>query len=629
MAYLDSLYETNFLEYASYVIKDRAIPHIDDGLKPVQRRILHTLFELEDGKFHKVANVVGQCMRYHPHGDSSIYSALVLLANKDICIEKQGNFGNILTGDMASAARYIECRLSPLAKEVLFNPELTEYAPSYDGRNTEPLVFPAKIPVLLAHGAEGIAVGMATRILPHNLIELLRAQVDHLQDREFHLYPDFATGGMADVSEYADGNGKVRVRARLDCSDPKRIVIREIPYGTNTENLIASIEDAARKNKVKISSIRDFTASQAEIEVKLPRGVYTEEVVDALYAFTDCETSISVSMMVIDEDGRPRLKRAAEILTHNVDRLVDILKLELSNEDRHLADRLHALTLEQIFIRNRIYRQIEKEKTKEKVSSAVRDGLEPFADQIGRALTVEDVDTLLRIPIRRISLYDMDKAKGEMAEIADRRLLIAAHLESIIPYAIAFLEDLIARYEQQFPRRTEIVGFDRVDVREAAKRDLKLRYDRKSGYLGYGVNGSALFDVSHYDRILVIRKEGSYSVIDVPDKLFVGKGMLHCGFVDEETVFSVLYRDAAGCGYVKRCCIHKFILNKAYELVPESCKVLKLTTSDARMFVLEYKPKPRQRILREEFAIADFPVRGTKAGGIRLSTRELKSATVE
>ena len=628
MAYLDSLYETNFIEYASYVIKDRAIPHIDDGLKPVQRRILHTLFELEDGKFHKVANVVGQCMKYHPHGDASIYSALVVLANKNIFVEKQGNFGNILTGDIAAAARYIECRLSPLAKEVLFNPELTEYAPSYDGRNTEPLVFPAKIPVLLAHGAEGIAVGMATRILPHNLIELLRAQVEHLKESEFQLHPDFATGGMADVSEYAEGNGKVRVRARLDCSDPKRIVIREIPYGTTTENLIASIEDAARKNKVKISSIRDFTASLVEIEVKLPRGVYTEEVVDALYAFTDCETSISVSMMVIDEDGKPRVKTVAEILTHNADRLVDILKVELSNEDHHLANRLHALTLEQIFIQNRIYRGIEKQKTKENIFNAVRDGLAPFVDKIGRDVTDEDIDVLLRIPIRRISLYDMEKAKKEMAEIEKRRSLISQDLANIIPYTIAFLEDLIERYQDQFPRRTEIVGFEKVDVRTAAKRDLKLRYDRKSGYLGHEVNGAALFDVSPYDRILVIRKEGDYSVVDVPDKLFVGKNMLHCGFVDEETIFNLVYRDAAGRGYLKRCCIQKFILNKTYELVPEGCKGLKLSTGDEGRIVLDYKPKPRLRILREEFAIADYPVRRSKAGGIRLSTRELKTASL-
>lgn len=623
MPYLDTLYQSNFIEYASYVVKDRAIPHIDDGLKPVQRRILHALFEMDDGKFHKVANVVGQAMKYHPHGDAAICGALVILANKNMFIERQGNFGNIYTGDMASAARYIECRLTPLAREVLYNPELTQYLDSYDGRNEEPLVFPAKIPVLLAQGAEGIAVGMATRILPHNLVELLQAQVAYLEDEPFQLYPDFPTGGQVDVSEYDDGNGKVRVRARLDSRESKRIVIREIPYGTTTESLIASIEEAARKNKVKISSIYDYTAEEVEIELKLARGVYAGEVIDALYAFTDCEVSISTSMMLIDAD-KPDIRSVTSVLQHNVDRLVDILKVELQNEARRLQDKLHAKTLEQIFIANRIYKAIEEVSDAPGIPVVVLEGLEPFAAEIGREVTRGDVDALLTIPIRRISLYDLGKAEKEMQEIRKRLREIETTLAAIIPYTIAFLERLVEKYGSEFPRKTEVVSFAKVDVREAANRELELRYDRKTGYLGCEVEGRVLFEVSQYDRVLVIRKDGTYSVTDAPGRLFVGKELLHCGFIDKDLVFTVLFKEKNGYTFIKRCRIDKFILNRTYGLVPEDCKVLKLTTRLDRKVVLDYKPKPRLRVLRQEFSIADYPVRGLRAGGIRISTRELK-----
>ena len=627
MAYLDSLYKTNFVEYASYVIKDRAIPHLDDGLKPVQRRILHTLFELDDGKFHKVANAVGQCMRFHPHGDASIYSALVVLANKDLFIERQGNFGNIYTGDTASAARYIECRLSALAREVMFDPNITEFVDSYDGRNREPVVLPAKVPALLALGAEGIAVGMSTRIMPHNLIELMEAQVAYMRDEPIHVVPDFPTGGLIDVSGYDDGNGKVLVRAKLDTSDPKRILIREIPYTTTTESLISSIEEAARKSRVKVTAIQDFTASEVEIELKLARGVYAEEVVDSLYAFTDCEVSISCNLLVIDGD-RPRVMNVTEVLQHNLDRLVDILKAELSFERHELENKLHAKTLEQIFIEKRIYKQIEEQKTAAAVTAAVSDGLQPFIKKIGREVTADDVDTLLRIPIRRISLYDIERARKEAREIKSRLKQIAHDVENIVEFSISYLEILIDKYRDQYPRRSEIAGIERVEARDAAKRDMKLTYDRMSGYLGYQVDGPGLFDVSLFDRILAIRKDGSYSVIDAPDKLFVGKGMMHCSFPDKELVFTAIYKDDAGYGYIKRCRIDKFILNRTYELVPEGTTLLKLTTAESGTISIDYKPKPRVRILAEEFEIADYAIRGLRAGGIRLAARELKSCTV-
>ena len=414
MAYVKKLFDDNFLFYASYVIKDRAIPDLEDGLKPVQRRILHTLFEADDGKFHKVANIVGSCMKYHPHGDASIYSALVVLANKELFIDRQGNFGNLYTGDEASAARYIECRATPLAKEIFHNPKITEYADSYDGRNREPVVFPAKIPAALVLGADGIAVGMSTKILPHNPVEVLQAEIDCLRGRSFRLYPDFPTGGLADVGEYEDGAGRVRVRAKLDTSDPKRIVIRELPFGSTTESLIASVETAAKSGRLKIASISDFTTETVEIEIKLARGVYSQETVDALYAFTECEQAVSCNLLLI-KDGHPTLMTVTEVIRHHAKRLVGILKAELELEARELADEIHARTLERIFIEERVYKAIEKMRTQESVQKAVIDGLKPFASEIRREVTVEDVERLLKIPIRRISLYDIERAKAEMA----------------------------------------------------------------------------------------------------------------------------------------------------------------------------------------------------------------------
>lgn len=629
MAYVNKLFNTNFLEYASYVIKDRAIPHINDGLKPVQRRILHSLNEVDDGKFHKVANVVGHSMRYHPHGDASIGAALVYLANKELFIDKQGNFGNILTGDDASAARYIECRLSPLAREVLFNPEITEYEPSYDGRNREPVTLPAKVPVLLAQGAEGIAVGMSTRILPHNMIELLEAQIAYLNDEQHLVFPDFLCGGLADVSEYRDGNGKILVRAKLDLKDPKRIVIREVPFGTTTQSLIASIEDASRKNKLKIAGISDFTAEEVEIEVRLARGVHARDTVDALYAFTECESSVAVNCVVIVED-KPRVMTVSEVIRYNAERLVETLKAELKLQQGKLTDKLHAKTLEQIFIENRIYKRIEEKTTAEAVVKAVRDGFKPFKSRIKRDVTREDIETLLKIPIRRISAYDINRAQEEMREIKLRLKQIKDHLADIRGYTRGFLEDLVNRYRDHYPRRTELVSFEQVDVKEAAQRNMKLRYDKETGYLGYEVNGNVLFDVSAYDRILVIRKSGAYSVIDVPDKMFVDKGMLYCGFADKETtantVFSVVYKTPKGVPYLKRCKIERFILNRGYSIVPEGCTPVKLTTDSSQNLIVEYKPKPRVRVLQEEFFVDEFLVKGVKAAGVRLANRELKSA---
>ena len=631
MAYVDTLFNENFLEYASYVIKDRAIPHLDDGLKPVQRRILHSLFFMDDGKFHKVANVVGHCMQYHPHGDASIYSALVVLANKELFIDKQGNFGNVLTGDEASAARYIECRVTPLAKRVLYRPEITEYEDSYDGRRKEPVVFPAKFPVLLVLGAEGIAVGMSTKILPHNFGEVCEAVQHALRGEQFEIYPDFPGGGFVDVSGYEDGRGKVLVRARLDTSDPKRIVIREVPFGSTTDSLIASIESAARKNKVKIAGINDFTAETVEIEIKLPRGVYTEELVDALYAFTECENSISVNLLVI-KDGKPVTMTVSEVIQYHAKQLIAILTTELEFERGQLLDRLHARTLERIFVEERIYKRIEEQTTAEDVVGAVLEGFVPFAGEIRRRVTEEDVERLLKIPIRRISRYDIQKARREIEEIQARLKEIKHHLANIVDYAIDYLGELVSEYQSAYERKTTIGSFEKVDVREAAVRNLSLRYDKKTGYLGYGINsGKELFKVSAYDRVLVVRHSGVYSVIDAPEKLFVDKGMLSCGLSDKEIlgakVFNIIYKDKkSGIPYMKRTRIEQYILDRSYEIVPDGCSVIALTTREDVTAVVKYKKKPMIRVLEEEFDVNAFLIKGVKAGGVRLANREVSSA---
>ncbi len=624
MPYVDKLYEQNYLEYASYVIKDRAIPDVDDGLKPVQRRILHSLAEVDDGKFHKVANVVGNTMKYHPHGDQSIVGALIVLAQKDYLIEKQGNFGNIFTGDEASAARYIECRLTDLARDVLFNKSITEYIDTYDSRNKEPVVFPAKVPLLLILGTEGIAVGMSTKILPHNFVEVLEAQIAHLKGKTFTLYPDFPTGGQIDVSEYNDGNGKILVRAVLDDKDPKRIVIRELPFGYTSETLITSIEDASKKGKLKISSISDFTTEGVEIDIHLARGIQSKDTVDALFAFTGCENSISTNLLTIKDD-HPAILNVTEVVKHATDKLLDVLKLELKLEERELGDRLHAKTLEQVFIENRIYKEIEEQVTAEAVNKAVHDGLKPFANVIKREVTDDDVATLLRIPIRRISLYDINKASEEMVEMRNRLREVRKHLKTLTDYAISYLNGLLKKYGKQFPRKTEIVSLEQVDVRDAAQRNLTLKYDAARGYLGYDVSGATQFEVSPYDRVLVIKKTGVWSVQDVPDRLFVDKGMFFCGFVEPERVYTLLYRDEKGNPCLKRFTIDKFILKKGYDLIPQGGKAIKLTTDRDQMVVVDYKPKPRVRVVQEEFDVEHFLVKGNKAKGVRLASREVKA----
>lgn len=635
MAYVKDLFDKNFLEYASYVIRDRAIPDIDDGLKPVQRRVMHTLFEVDDGRFNKVANVVGQVMKYHPHGDSSIYGALVVLANKELFIEKQGNFGNMYTGDGASAARYIECRLKPIAKDILYNPEITNFVPSYDGRNKEPTVFRAKLPLVLILGAEGIAVGMSTKILPYNIREVIDAEIKCLKGEKFEIYPDVPTGGIIDVSEYNDGLGKIITRAKLDTSDEKRIVITELPVGSNTKSLIESLEKAAKNGKIKISSIVDLTSDHVEIEIKLQRGVYAKDVVDSLYAFTDCEQSISCNMLVI-KDNMPQQVTATDVIKYHAKQLQVILKDELELEKRNLTDKLHMRTLERIFIEERIYKAIEQMKTAETVKKAVRAGFEPFKAELIREITDEDIEHLLQIPIRRISLYDINKNRAEVKEINARLKEIAKLLKNLKAYAISYLEGINAKLDVEMTKRkTQIKGFEAVDLKEVVKRDTSLRYDSKTGYLGTSVStGTELMKVTPFDRIFILRKSGTYAVVDVPDKLFVDTNMWYCSLADKEQLskilFTVIYRDPkTKYAYIKRCRIEKWINNRDYLIIPDGMQLVHVDTRAKFKFTLKYEQKPRVKILEETFKAQDFEEKGLKAQGVRLSTREAKGLVLE
>ena len=529
MAFVKNLFDKNFIEYASYVIRDRAIPDLEDGLKPVQRRIMHTLFEVNDGLFQKVQFVVGRTMKYHPHGDASIYGALVNLANKEIFIEKQGNFGNKYTGDGASAGRYIECRVHPLAKEFLVtNKEITHYVPNYDGRDLEPEVYRSKLPVTLLIGAEGIAVGMSTKILPYNLKEVLEAEIKCLKGEKFKILPDVSTGGLIDVSNYNDGNGKIITRAKFDTSDEKRIIITELPLDTNAKGLLESIDSAYKAGKIKISSVDNFTTDHCNIEIKLPRGVYSKDVIDALYAYTDCEKTIACSMLVI-KDNMPVTMTATEIIKYYAQKLTAIIKDELEFEKRKLTDELHLRTLERIFVEERIYKEIENKRTAETVAKAVKDGFKPFKAELVREVSDEDVEHLLQIPIRRISLFDIQKNRDQVKAIKDRLKEINRRLKDLTGCAVEYLDGMLDKFKKIAPellkRNTTVAKFSATDVKEVARQDLSLRYDEK-GYLGISVSGgSELMKVSPYDRIIYVRKNGMYTITDVPDKLFIDKGM--------------------------------------------------------------------------------------------------------
>ena len=635
MAYVKNLFDSNFIQYASYVIRDRAIPEIIDGLKPVQRRILHTLLEKDDGRLTKVAKVCGDVATYHPHGDASIYTALVNLANKEIFIDKQGNYGNMYTGDGPAAPRYIECRLRPVTRDILYNPKITQYVPSYDGRAKEPVCFRAKLPLVLIMGAEGIAVGMSTQILSHNVHEVIEAEKKCLRGEPFQLFPDFQTGGLIDCSEYKDGLGKIVTRARMDTSDEKRIVITELPYGCTTESLMDSIEKAARTGKVKIASINDFTSATVNVEIKLPRGVYVKDVVDSLYAFTDCEKTVYCNLLVI-KDNMPVQMTVTEVIEYHSKQLLGILKEELEVERAELMEKLHLRTLERIFIEERIYKSIEQMKTEEAVNKAVKDGFVPFRAEILRDITNDDIDHLLKIPIRRISLYDMNKNCKEVQAINARLKEISHLLKHLVDYAITCLDGIEAKLNPAtIKRRTELTNIRTVDVKTVVKRDTSLKYDEKNGYLGTAVSGGTeLLKITPFDRILYVRKSGIYTVTEAPSKVFVGPEMRWCGFADKESLskvlFTILYRDPqTQYVYIKRCKINAYIMNRDYFFAPDGMEVLHIDTRKNFSFALNYVPKPRVKILKESFKAQDYMEKGLKALGTRIVSKEVQSVTVE
>ncbi|MGO8927288.1 MAG: DNA topoisomerase IV subunit A [Limisphaerales bacterium] len=614
----------SFLDYASYVIRDRAIPNLADGLKPVQRRILWALHEKDDGRFIKVANVVGHAMQYHPHGDASIGDALVVLANKRYLIEGQGNFGNVFTGDLAAAPRYIECRLTELARKEVFNDEITEFVPSYDGRNREPVALPSKLPLLLMLGTEGIAVGMASRILPHNFPELLEAQIAILKKQPFKCLPDFQTGGLMDARGYKDGAGEVKVRAKLKVKDETTVIIKEIPPTTTTDSLIGSIEDASHKGKIKVKSINDFTSEEVEIEVKAPSGVSAEQLADALYAFTDCEVTIT-SRIVVIRNNRPVELTVSEVLRENTAQLVETLKRELELKETKLQDDLHFRTLERIFIEERIYKRIEQCKTNETVLAAVHEGFKPFRKQLVRELTDPDVERLLTVRIRRISLFDINKHREEMEQIKGDLAETRKNLKNLTRYVVGHLEELLAKYGPQYPRLTKSSRYDEVDAKEVAFKAFKVAYDRESGYVGYKVSGEEYnVECTKFDKLILVFKDGHYQVTELPEKFFVGPDLVYCGLPERDRVFTLAYTNREAT-YLKRFTFGGTILNKVYHCIPLKSRVLFFEPDTPAELYIRYKPAPYQKINQQTCGPAEVEVKGPKTRGRQISIKDVSS----
>ena len=566
------MYKDWFLDYASYVILERAVPAIEDGFKPVQRRILHSMKDLDDGRYNKVANIVGHTMQYHPHGDASIADAMVQIGQKDLLIDTQGNWGNVLTGDRAAASRYIEARLSKFALDVVFNPKTTEWQASYDGRRKEPVNLPVKFPLLLAQGAEGIAVGLSTKVLPHNFIELIEASIKHLQGKRFSIVPDFATGGIADFTNYNDGlrGGKVRCRARISQLNKNTLVITEVPFGTTTSSLIDSILKANDKGKIRVKKIEDNTAADVEILVHLPSGISPDKTIDALFAFTNCETSISPLGCVI-EDNKPLFVGVSEMLRHSTDHTVELLKLELEIKLKELEEQWHFASLERIFIENRIYRDIEEEETWDGVISAIDRGLKPHIQHLKRAITTEDITRLTEIRIKRISKFDIDKAQQKIEALEAQIEETKAHLATIIDYAVAYFKRLKTEYGEGKRRKTEIKVFDDVDATKVVIRNTKLFVNREEGFVGTGLKRDEyVCDCSDIDDIIVFTKEGKMMVTKVDTKTFVGKNIIHVAVFkkkDTRTIYNMIYRDGkGGPSYIKRFAVTSMTRDKEYDL---------------------------------------------------------------
>ena len=640
--HLDGMYQKWFLDYASYVILERAVPYVEDGLKPVQRRILHSMREMDDGRYNKVANIIGNTMKYHPHGDASIGDALVQLGQKDLLVDCQGNWGNILTGDGASAPRYIEARLSKFALEVVFNPKTTEWKQSYDGRNREPVILPVKFPLLLAQGVEGIAVGLASKILPHNFNELIDACIAHLKGEEFALYPDFPTGGMIDVGRYCDGmrGGNVKIRARIEKdANNKALRITEIPFGRTTQSLIDSIIKANDKGKIKIKKIDDNTARDVEILIQLAPGVSSDKTIDALYAFTDCELSISPNSCVI-EDEKPHFMPVSVILRRSADDTVRLLKLELEIRLKELLEELHFVSLERIFIEERIYKdkEFEEGETLEEVIAHVHKRLQPFLPKFYREVTDEDVKRLLEIKMKRILKFSSEEADRHMEALEGEIKQVRHDIEHIIPYSIAYYERIKAKYGKGRERKTEIRNFENIEAAKVVIANEKLYINREEGFIGTALKKDEFIcECSDMDEVIIFKKDGSYYVTKVADKIFVGKDILHVNVFkknDKRTIYNVVYRDGKyGVAYVKRFYVTGVTREKVYDLTKgtSGSRVLYFSANpngEAELIKVCLKPKPNLKKLVFEYDFADLAIKGRDSQGNTLSKNEVHKISV-
>ena len=623
---VSGLYKDWFLDYASYVILDRAIPSIYDGLKPVQRRIMHSMRELEDGRYNKVANIVGNTMKYHPHGDASITDAMVQIGQKELLIDTQGNWGNIYTGDSAAAARYIEARLTPFALEVVFNPKTTDWTKSYDGRNNEPIDLPVKFPLLLAQGVEGIGVGLSTKILPHNFNELINASVAYLKGKKFELYPDFLTAGYLDVSEYNDGHrgGKVRARAKITQTDKHTLVISELPYSKTTTDLIDSILKANEKGKIKIKKIEDNTSDKVEILIHIHNDVSPDKTIDALYAFTDCQVTISPNACVIVGD-KPMFLTVSDILKTNTDHTVSLLKKELEIELHELQESWHFSSLERIFIENRIYHDIEEVKTWEEVIKTIDAGLKPHTKHLLRAVTEEDILKLTEIRIKRISRFDLDKFKENIASLEGKIEQVKYHLANLIAYAIDYYLNIQKKYGKDKQRKTELRIFDTIDATKVAVANEKFYANFEEGFIGTSLKKDQyLFDCSDIDDIIIFRKDGSMKVVKVEAKTFVGKDILHVAIWkknDKRTVYNMIYREGReGPYYMKRFSVTGVTRNTDYPLASDKkgSETLYFSANpngEAETVTVLLKPNPRIRKNKMEINFSDLAIKGRDSKG--------------
>ncbi|WGH76687.1 DNA gyrase/topoisomerase IV subunit A [Tenacibaculum tangerinum] len=620
------MYKEWFLDYASYVILERAVPSIEDGFKPVQRRIMHSMKDLDDGRYNKVANIVGHTMQYHPHGDASIADAMVQMGQKELLIDMQGNWGNILTGDRAAASRYIEARLSKFALDVVFNAKTTEWQASYDGRKKEPVNLPVKFPLLLAQGAEGIAVGLSTKILPHNFNELIDASIKYLKGRSFTIVPDFLTGGIVDVTDYKDGKrgGKIRVRAKIAALDKKTLVINEIPFGTTTSSLIDSILKANDKGKIKIKKIEDNTAAEVEILVHLPPNVSPDKTIDALYAFTSCENSISPLCCII-EDNKPIFIGVSEILKKSTDFTVELLKRELEIQLHELEEQWHFASLERIFIENRIYRDIEEVETWEGVIEAIDKGLKPYTKHLKREVTEEDIVRLTEIRIKKISKFDIDKAKQFIESLEEKITEVKNHLDNLIDFAIDYFKELKAKYGKGKERKTEIRIFDDIVATKVVMRNSKLYVNREEGFIGTSLRKDEyVTDCADIDDIIVFRDNGTMMVTKVDAKTFVGKGIIHVAVFkkkDKRTVYNMIYRDGAkGATYMKRFNVTSVTRDKEYNLGNDNpkSKVLYFTANsngEAEVVTILLRAVGSVKKLKWDIDFADLAVKGRGVRG--------------